>query len=231
MFPTVASRRTAGNDWRMETMKTVLCFGDSLTWGYDAETLGRHRFEDRWPSVLSAALGPEVNVIPEGLNGRTTGYDDHLADCERNGAKSLPTVLHSHMPIDLVVIMLGSNDMKPAVAGPAFAARQGIQRLVGLVRHHEWSFDYETPDILIVSPPPLCETANPVFAAIFAGGVEQSLMLASLYRDLADEMGCGFYDAASVARTTPLDGVHLDAENTRALGRGLEPIVRMMLGI
>ena len=56
-------------------------------------------------------------------------------------------------------------------------------------------------------------------------------MLASLYRDLADEMGCGFYDAASVARTTPLDGVHLDAENTRALGRGLEPIVRMMLGI
>ena len=215
----------------MDNMKTVLCFGDSLTWGYDPEGPGRHPFEDRWPSVLAAALGPGVNVVAEGLNGRTTGYDDHLADCDRNGVKNLPTVLHTHMPIDLVVIMLGTNDMKPAIAGTAIAARQGIQRLVGLIRHHEWSFDYDTPDVLIVSPPPLHDTGDPVFAAIFAGGVEQSRMLASLYRDLADELGCGFYDAASVAETSPVDGVHLTAEHTRAIGRGLEPIVRMMLGL
>ncbi|MDX3929408.1 MAG: SGNH/GDSL hydrolase family protein [Shinella sp.] len=212
-------------------MKTVLCYGDSLTWGYDAEGLGRHAYEDRWPSVLAKALGSGVNVIAEGLNGRTTGYDDHLADCDRNGVKTLPTVLHSHMPIDLVIVMLGSNDMKPMIAGTAHAARAGIQRLVGLVRRHEYSFEYEAPDILIVSPPPLCETADPVFSALFKGGVEQSSMLASLYRDLADELGCGFFDAGSVARTTPLDGVHLDAENTRAIGRGLEPVVRMMLGL
>ncbi len=212
-------------------VKSVLCYGDSLTWGYNPDGPGRHRVEDRWPSVLQAALGSEVNVIAEGLNGRTTGYDDHLADCDRNGVKTFPTVLHSHMPLDLVIIMLGTNDMKPGIAGTAIAARQGIQRLVSLVRHHEWSFDYDAPDVLIVSPPPLCETADPIFAAMFAGGIEQSSMLASLYRDLADELGCGFYDAASVARTTPIDGVHLDAENTRALGRGLEPIVRMMLGI
>ncbi|CAD7046281.1 arylesterase [Pseudorhizobium endolithicum] len=215
----------------MSDTKSVLCFGDSLTWGYDPAGSGRHALEDRWPSILASALGPEVNVIAEGLNGRTTGYDDHLADCDRNGVKTLPTVLHTHMPLDLIIIMLGTNDMKPGIAGTAIAARQGIQRLVALVRHHEWSFDYDAPDILIVSPPPLCETADPIFAAMFAGGIEQSAMLASLYRDLADELGCGFYDAASVARTTPLDGVHLDAENTRALGRGLEPIVRMMLGI
>ncbi|MNL86917.1 hypothetical protein D3C87_2158390 [compost metagenome] len=66
---------------------------------------------------------------------------------------------------------------------------------------------------------------------MFAGGIEQSAMLAPLYRDLADELDCGFFDAGSVARTTPLDGVHLDAENTRAIGRGLEPVVRMMLGV
>lgn len=215
----------------MESMRTVLCYGDSLTWGYDPSGPGRHRFEDRWPSVLATALGPEVNVIAEGLNGRTTGYDDQLADCDRNGVRSLPTVLHTHMPLDLVIIMLGTNDLKPAIAGTAIAARQGVQRLVGLIRHHEWSFDYDAPDVLVVSPPPLRETADPIFAAMFAGGVEQSQMLASLYRDLADDMGCGFYDAASVATTTPLDGVHLDAENTRALGKGLEPIARMMLGI
>ncbi|MNU49658.1 Arylesterase precursor [compost metagenome] len=212
-------------------MRTVLCFGDSLTWGYDPEGPGRHAFEDRWPSVLGAALGPGVTVIAEGLNGRTTGYDDHLADCDRNGVKNLPTVLHTHMPLDLVVIMLGTNDMKPAIAGTAYAARAGLQRLVGLIRHHEYSFDYDAPEILIVSPPPLCETADPVFSAIFRNGVEESAMLASLYRDLADDLGCGFFDAGSVARTSPVDGVHLTAEGTRAIGRGLEPIVRMMLGL
>lgn len=212
-------------------MKTVLCFGDSITWGFDPEGSGRHAFGDRWPSVLAAALGEGVTVITEGLNGRTTGYDDHLADCDRNGVKNLPTVLHTHQPLDLVVIMLGTNDMKPAIAGTAYAARAGIQRLVGLIRHHEYSFDYDAPDILIVSPPPLCETADPVFSAMFRGAIEESSMLASLYRDLADDLGCGFFDAGSVARTSPIDGVHLNAEGTRAIGRGLEPIVRMMLGL
>ncbi len=212
-------------------MKTVLCFGDSLTWGYNPDGPSRHDYDDRWPSVLEKALGSEVAVIAEGLNGRTTGYDDHLADCDRNGVKTLPTVLHTHMPLDLVIIMLGSNDMKPVIAGTAYAARAGMQRLVGLIRQHEYSFDYDAPDVLIVSPPPLCGTADPVFSAMFRGGVEESAMLASLYRDLADDLGCGFFDAGSVSNTTPIDGVHLTADSTRAIGRGLEPIVRMMLGL
>ena len=192
-------------------MKTVLCYGDSLTWGYNAETLDRHAHGDRWPSVLAKALGPDVTVIAEGLNGRTTAYDDQ---------------------IDLVILFLGANDMKPVICGTAFGAVQGMERLVELVRRHAWSFgDAEGPEVLIVSPPPLCETANTAFAAMFAGGVEQSAMLATLYADLADETGCGFFDAGSVAETTPLDGVHLDAKNTRAIGKGLEPIVRMMLGL
>ena len=66
---------------------------------------------------------------------------------------------------------------------------------------------------------------------MFAGRIDESRNLASVYRDLADELGCGFFDAGSVARTTPIDGIHLDAENTSAIGRGLEPIVRMMLGM
>lgn len=212
-------------------MKTVLCYGDSLTWGYSAEGPARHAHEDRWPNVLQAALGTGVEVIAEGLNGRTTAFDDHLASSDRNGARVLPTLLVTHAPLDLVIIMLGSNDMKPFVCGRAVGAVQGMRRLVDIVRGTAYPLGQEPPEILLVAPPPLCETADPDFAAMFEGMIEQSRMLASLYSDLADDTGCGFFDAGSVATTTPLDGVHLDAKDTRAVGKALEPIVRMMLGL
>lgn len=212
-------------------MKTVLCYGDSLTWGYDAEGPGRHDYDDRWPTVLQSALGDSVRVIAEGLNGRTTAFDDHLGSADRNGARLLPTVLTTHSPIDLVILFLGANDMKPWVAGKAIASKQGMNRLTEIVRGHAYPFAAEGPDILIVAPPPLSETGDPDFAAMFEGGVAQSRMLASLYSDLADQTSCGFFDASSVAKTTPIDGVHLDAASTRAIGRGLEPIVRVMLGL
>jgi lysophospholipase L1-like esterase len=212
-------------------MKTILCYGDSLTWGYDPEGPGRHALEDRWPSVLQAALGDRAHVLAEGLNGRTTVFDDFAGPADRNGARVLPTLLASHAPIDLVVIMLGSNDMKPWIAGRAVAAAKGIRRLVEIVRFHPWSLGAEAPDVLIVAPPPMVETADPDFGPVFEGGVEQSRMLGSLYADLADETSCGFFDAGSVAKASPIDGVHLDAEKTRAIGKGLEPVVRVMLGL
>lgn len=182
---------------------------------------------------MQKALGNDVVIVAEGLNGRTTAYDDHLSDCDRNGARTLPTLLHSHGPLDLVIILLGTNDLKRGIgAGSAVGAISGVKRLISLVRHHDWHFGAdEQPEILIVAPPLICETANPYFAAMYADAVEESKMLASLYRDLADEQECGFFDAGSVSVATPIDGVHLDAENTRALGRGLEPVVRMMLGL
>jgi lysophospholipase L1-like esterase len=212
-------------------MKTVLCYGDSLTWGYSPDGSGRHAFEDRWPSVLQAGLGDAALVIPEGLNGRTTIFDDYAAGADRNGARILPTILMTHAPVDLVIIMLGSNDMKPWFAGHAQASKQGMQRLVDIIRSHDYPLDDDPPDILLVAPPVLCETADPDFAAMFGPGIAQSKMLATLYSDLADEIGCGFFDAGSAARASPIDGVHLDAENTRAIGHGIEPVARMMLGL
>lgn len=206
-------------------MKTILCYGDSLTWGYNAEGPSRHPHADRWPSVLQAELGAGVLVIPEGLNGRTTAYDDHLADCDRNGARILPTILETHYPLDLVVIMLGANDMKPFICGHAYGARQGMERLAELVRSHAYGFGAPVPKVLLVSPPPACETPNKDFAEMFEGGVAESQKLAGLYKTAAEQLGCGFFDAGSVARTTPLDGIHLDAENTQAIGRALARVV------
>lgn len=212
-------------------MKSVLCYGDSLTWGYNAAGPSRHALEDRWPSVLQAALGDEVRVIAEGLNGRTTAFDDHSAPEDRNGARVLPTLLGTHSPLDLIIIMLGSNDMKPWVHGNPLAAKHGMGRLVKIVRGHAYPLEAEAPEILLVSPPPIRSTENVEFAQMFAGGDCASRKLADLYSALADDAGCGFFDAGSVAETTPLDGVHLDAANTRKIGEALAPLVRVMLAL
>lgn len=210
-------------------MKTVLCYGDSLTWGYDASGPDRHAFENRWPNVLQVELGAGVHVIAEGLNGRTTAFDDHLAPFDRNGARVLPTILGSHSPIDLVIIMLGANDMKPFIHGNPVVARHGMARLANIVANYDHGIDYAAPQVLLVAPPPLSQTDNENFAQTFVGGIEASQQLAPLYAALADELGCGFFDAGSVAVTTSIDGVHLDAENTRAIGTALAPVVRVML--
>ena len=210
-------------------MKTILCYGDSLTWGYHAVGPSRHALADRWPSVLAAELGSGVQVIAEGLNGRTTAFNDDLATEDRNGTRILPTLLGMHSPLDLVIIMLGSNDMKPWIHGNPLAAKQGMGRLVNIVRNHPYPLEAEAPQVLLVSPPPVSRTENAEFAGMFAGGDEASRHLAGLYSQLADELGCGFFDAGSVAETTPLDGVHLDAENTRKIGAALVPLARVML--
>lgn len=210
-------------------MKTILCYGDSLTWGYDAVGPSRHAYEDRWPSVLQTELGGKARVIPDGLNGRTTAFDDHLAGADRNGARTLPTVLMTHSPLDLIIIMLGANDMKPWIHGNPVAAKQGMARLIEIVRGHDAGFGWPAPKILLVSPPSVSRTDNAEFKEMFAGGDAASQRLARQYAELAGLTGCGFFDAGSVARTTPLDGVHLDAENTRAIGRGIAPTVRKML--
>jgi lysophospholipase L1-like esterase len=210
-------------------MRTILCYGDSLTWGYDATGPGRHAYEDRWPSVLEAELGSDARVIAEGLNGRTTAFDDHLAGADRNGARLLPTILTTHAPLDLIVILLGSNDMKPWIHGTALAAKQGMSRFIDIVRGHDYPLDSPAPQILLVAPPVVSRTTNAEFKEMFAGSDKASTRLAGFYAALADEVGCGFFDAASVAQTTPLDGVHLDADNTRAIGLALAPVVRVML--
>lgn len=209
--------------------KTILCYGDSLTWGYDAAGPSRHPYEDRWPSVLQAELGDNVRIITDGLNGRTTAFDDHLSAADRNAARTLPTALLTHTPLDLVILMLGANDMKPWINGSPFATKYAMLRLVEIIRGTDYGFGWKVPQILLMSPPAISRTDNAEFKEFFAGGESSSKLLARLYSELAEMTGCAFFDAGSVARTTPLDGIHLDAENTRVIGSALAPVVRRML--
>lgn len=214
-------------------MKTILAYGDSLTYGADPAGGKRHPFEDRWPTTLERALDGKARVIAEGLGGRTTAYDDWLVNADRNGARILPTLLASHSPLDLVIVMLGTNDLKPTVCGYASEAGRGMRRIVQVIKGHYAGEDLPAPKVLVVSPPYIVDTDNEIMATHFGGiahAKAQSRDFARHYQRHASETGAAFFDASTLAVADPLDGVHLDAANTRAIGTGLAPLVKQLLG-
>ena len=173
-------------------------------------------------------------MIAEGLGGRTTAHDDWFADADRNGARILPTLLSSHDPLDAVIIMLGTNDLKPHLGRTALEASYGMRRLVQVVRGHAAAAGTALPQIVIVAPPRLGRTdVHPEMMDHFGqdDAIAQSKLFATYYRRRADEFGTTFFDASTVAQPDPADGVHLDARNTRAIGEGLVPVVKTLLGL
>src|SRR5690606_31459445 len=151
----------------------------------------RHPFEDRWPSALEAGLGGKARVIAEGLGGRTTAHDDWYANADRNGARILPTLLASHWPLDAVIVMLGTNDIKHFLGRSALAASLGMRRLVQVIRGHAGGEGLVPPQIVIVSPPHLCETnVHPWLAEHFGpDSIAESKLFAKHYSRLAGELG------------------------------------------
>ncbi|MEO7222215.1 MAG: SGNH/GDSL hydrolase family protein [Devosia sp.] len=215
-------------------MKTILCFGDSLTYGSNPITgAPRHAYEDRWPGALARQIGAAANVVAEGLGGRTTVHDDWFADADRNGARILPTLLSSHGPLDLVVIMLGTNDLKPFHGRTADEAARGMVRLVEIVRGHAAQKSEKQPKIILVAPPAIVDTDNDDMLDHFGGPdvITESRNFAKAYERRAHELGVHFFDASAVARADPADGVHLNADNTRAIGEALVPLVKSILDI
>ena len=212
-------------------MKSILAFGDSLTWGFVAGTWERHPFEVRWPNALAAGLNGQARVIEEGMNGRTTVFPDPTDGAERNGAVALPMLLTTHQPLDLVIIMLGTNDIKYANRCRAFDAAMGMARLVEIVQRYPWIRTASPPQILIMSPPALCRTTDEWFNDLWGHAITESKLFARHYKRVADEMGVNFFDAGSVARTDPTDGGHLDAANTKSIGTALVPVVEKILGL
>ncbi|MGJ8516700.1 SGNH/GDSL hydrolase family protein [Carnimonas bestiolae] len=214
--------------------KRILCFGDSLTWGHvpdeEGKPVTRYPFGERWTGVLSAQLGAEVEIIEEGLSSRTTNIDDPL-DSRLNGANYLPATLGSHAPLDLVIIMLGTNDTKGYLQRTPYDIARGMQQLVGQVKDSQYAGGtaYPAPQVLVVSPPPLGPLDQPWFADMFDGGTEKSQQLASRYRTLAKIMGVAFFDAGSVISTDGVDGIHFTRENNRELGEALAAQVKPLL--
>ena len=206
-----------------ETVKNVLCYGDSNTWGYNPGTGERHQYEDRWTTVAGKVLGSGYRLIPEGLNGRTTVLEDTIEPW-RNGLTYLHPCLVSHKPLDGVVIMLGTNDTKVRFAVPASDIARGMRQLVRAVQTSETGPGKGEPRVGIVAPAHVGEET--AFGEMFAGAHERSLALAEEYRIVAEELDVPFLDAAAHVECPFPDGIHLDAEGQRTLGEVLGRWIR-----
>ena len=212
-------------------MKNILAFGDSLTWGADAKSGGRHPFEFRWPNALQAQLDGQVRVFAEGLNGRTTVFDDYAIGTERNGSKILPTLLGTHEPLDLVIILLGTNDMRTHICGNAAGSAVGITRLIRIIKTFDYKPEHNVPEVLVLSPPPVELGEDKLFNQVMDGAVSLSREYAAAYKIVCERENVAFFDAATVVDIDPVDGVHLDKENTQALGKALAPEVKRILSL
>jgi lysophospholipase L1-like esterase len=206
-------------------MPVILCYGDSNTHGTrpmpNLDGAGRFDHDARWPSVMGAALGAGYEVINEGHPGRTTVHDDPMEGPWRNGLTILPSILESHKPLDMVIVKLGTNDLKNCFHVSAADIAFCLDRMVRLIQ------GFTEARVLIVAPPPILEVG--CLAEMFAGGGLKSQALAGEIRAMTERLGVGFFDAGGVIEVSPVDGIHYGPEAQVALGLALAEAVRQHL--
>jgi lysophospholipase L1-like esterase len=211
-------------------MKSILCYGDSNTWGCipltGPDPARRFPPATRWPGVLRRELGDGYWVVEAGLSGRTTVWDDPL-EPHRNGRKLLLPTLLTHQPLDLVIIMLGTNDLKHRMNASAAEIAQGAGVLVDIVAASGCGPGGRAPQTLLVCPAPIAEV-DP-FDDAFEGGTEKSRRLAGHFAATAEARSCAFLDAGAFIESSDVDGIHLDEPQHAALGVAIAEQVRLLL--
>lgn len=208
-------------------MKTILCYGDSNTWGADPAGGPRFAPDVRWPGVLQRDLGDEYRVIEEGLGGRTTVWDDPI-EPHRNGKTYLVPCLESHQPLDLVTIMLGTNDLKRRFGLSASDIAQAAASLATLAQRTARTVAGESPIVLLIAPPPVTKLSE--LDLMFQGAEPKSRQFADYYRRAAGWAGVALFDAGSIITSSDLDGIHFDPGEHRKLGQAVASEVRRLLG-
>lgn len=208
-------------------MKVVLCYGDSNTHGADPAGGPRLAPDVRWPGVLQQTLGDGFRVIEEGLNGRTTNLED-IIERHRNGLTYLTPCLESHRPIDLITIMLGTNDLKARFNRSASDIAQSAVALASIAARSGCGPNENDPKVLVMAPPPLGKLTD--YAEMFAGGLEKSREFGRYYGFFAARNHFDFLDVGQVIQTSDLDGIHFEPAAHQTLGQAVAAKVRSILG-
>ena len=216
--------------------KHIVCFGDSNTHGYCADPADcadggdRYNEEERWTCLLQKALGEEYLVLEEGLSGRTTVFPDPLHE-SMSGLDVIYSTLMSHEPVDLLILMLGTNDTKERLGANAACIGIGMERLVMKAKTVPAWRDGK-PNILLIAPPHIGEGLylRPEGVPMGPGCPEKSRGVAERFAVVAQNQGCAFLDAEGLAEFNKLDCMHLTRLGHKQLADKLSELVPTLLG-
>lgn len=211
--------------------KKIVCFGDSNTHGYDSKTGERFSEEERWPKLLEKYLGEEYDVAEEGLEGRTACVDDPLFE-GLSGLEYLYPCMMTHKPIDLLILMLGTNDVKERFSLTPENVAKGMERLIQKALDTSAAFR-ERPNVLLICPPPIepgYENTS-VYGEMGDHCVKKSRALACLYEQTAKGKGIYFLDAGKIEgiEMYPYDCMHLSLKAHNTMAQYLAKIIPEMI--
>lgn len=204
------------------SMINILCYGDSNTYGFNPSDGFRYPEGVRWTSRLQKLLGEDYRVVEEGCNGRTTVFDDPIEGW-KNGKGYLRPCLNSHKPVDIVILMLGSNDLKETFHATPEQIAEGAGQLVQVIREFTAEKQGFIPKIILVSPPEIGEgiRSSAFYGSFLENAIDRSREFPGWYRRVAERYGCIFFDAAAHVRASEVDSLHLSPEAHRILSEKL----------
>ncbi len=211
-------------------MKNILCYGDSNTWGAMPETFARYPWNVRWTGLMQNKLGDDYHIYENALNGRTTVFDDPIEE-GRCGKERFEITLEQNSPLDLVIIMLGTNDVKLRFNLTPWDIAWGMDLLVKYVKRYPSGKSGKIPEILIASPIVLGDTwEKTILGSVFdSTSTEKSKQLFTLYSKIAESHKCHVFNAADYAEPGT-DCVHLTEDGHRSLAQAFSKKVKEILG-
>lgn len=204
----------------------ILCFGDSNTHGYNPKDGSRFEKNKRWTGVLQNLLGKNHYVIEEGLSGRTTVFEDPIHE-GISGISYITPCLNSHEPIDLLIIMLGTNDTKERFGASANVISLGLKRLIKKAQDTKEAFRNSKPNILIVAPLPIREEIKNVecYSTMGKDCYKKSYEIIPLYENIAKELGCYYFNPSPYTMCRDYDYMHLSEHAHEVLANKLYEVI------
>lgn len=214
--------------------RRILAFGDSNTWGWNPSndlSGPPQRWDDhiRWTGVCQTELGDAFEIINEGLNGRTTVWDDPIEEY-RCGKDQLPAIMDTAAPFEILIIMVGTNDLKIRFSTAPSDIANGAGVLLSRALARPGDFIDQKPQILLICPPRLGPIAETVMGPTFAGSEEKSAKMAPFFEKVAKKNGVHYLNADEIVKSSVLDGLHLDADQHEKLGKAIAAKVKEILG-
>lgn len=209
-------------------MKTILCYGDSNTYGHNPYDGSRYDKKLRWTTILNELLGDDYDVVPEGSKGRTTAYDRENDDI-KNGLTHYRAIYGTHRPVDIIIFMLGSNDCCSDMGLSVDQIVNGMERLIITAKEFALKKQTFSPKIILVAPALIKGdvSKSPLSYLLDNDSITKSKQIVEPYRQLANKHGCTFLDASSL-KVSETDCIHLVEESHEKLAHMLNEIIKNM---